>query len=188
MRRRWLIILLAVLLLVLSRVIWQQMQPATVEITSGDSRFAYRIDDLVLTILDPDGKQQLTISSPLLIDAGEGQPSELSEPIITAPNGEGIWRLSARLALIDRHNEQVTLFDEVVLQSLNQIKPLRVETSQAQLDIQAKALSSSEIVTITQPGMQLQGRGLSGNLEQETYVLHHDVQAQFIDHDTQIHK
>ncbi len=185
MRRRWLIILLAALLLALSRLIWQQLQPEPVEISPGSSRFAYRINDLVLTILDPDGKEQVTIRSPLLTDAGEGQPSELSEPVITAPDDQGTWQLTAQLALIDRHNEQVTLLENVVLQSLNQARSIRVETSQAQLDIKTKALSSPEIVTITQSGARLQGRGLSGNLEQQTYVLHNDVQAQFIDRQAQ---
>lgn len=181
MRRRWLIILLAVLLLVVTRSIWRQLQTPPVPDTPADTQVTYRIDDLVLTILDPQGVEQVTIRSPLLLDAGEGEPSELSDPVITAPDGDGVWQLSARKALIDRRNEQVTLLDDVVLQSLNRPTPLRVETTQAALDVRAKALSSPEIVTITQPGVRLRGRGLSGNLEQETYVLHQDVQAQFTD-------
>lgn len=203
MKRRWFIILLAILLLVISRLVWRQLQTDPVEPSPGSARFAYRIDDLVLTILDPQGNEQVTIRSPLLVDGGEGQPSELSDPIITAPDGNGIWQLSARKALIDRNNEHVTLLGDVVLQSLNPNEnlkenpgqklsqnqnsnlnpqgPIRVETPQAELDIQAKALSSAEIVTITQSGMRLQGRGLSGNLEQETYVLHQDVHAEFTD-------
>jgi len=185
MRRRWLIILLAVLLLMASRLIWQQLQPETTQVTLSDAQFAYRIDDLVLTILDPDGNEQVTIRSPLLVDTGENQPSELSQPIVTAPNGQGIWQLTADKALIDRNNEQVTLFDNVQLQSLNLPKAVNVQTSKAQLDIQTKTITSQEIVTITQSGIRLQGRGLSGNIEQQTYVLHHNVQAQFTDHTTQ---
>ncbi len=195
MRRRWLIILLAILLLVISRLLWQQLQSDPLEPSSGSSRFAYRIDDLVLTILDPQGKKQITIQSPLLIDAGAGQPSELSNPVVTAPDDNGAWQLTANKALIDRNNEQVTLLGDVVLQSLsvdqppdnnnindlNQQGQIRVETPKAELDIQAKAISSAEIVTIIQSGVRLQGRGLSGNLEQETYVLHHDIHAQFND-------
>ncbi len=183
MRRRWLIVLIAIVLLVISRLIWQQLQPESVQQTSDSGRFAYRIEDLVLTILDPDGTEQVTIRSPLLVDGGAGQPSELFAPVVTAPRGGGSWRLTARKALIDRHNEHVTLLDDVVLQSLNLPKPVRVETTAAELDLQAKALSSEEIVTITQSGMRLLGRGLSGNLEQQTYVLHDDVQARFIERD-----
>lgn len=181
MHRRWFIILLAVLLLIISRVIWRQLQPEPEPLLTDESRFAYRIDDLVLTILDPQGNEQVTIRSPLLVDAGAGEPSELSDPVITAPHGDGIWQLSARRALIDRHNEYVTLLGDVVLESLNQPLPVRVETSQAELDVQTKALSSTEIVTITQSGAWLRGRGLSGNLEQAIYELHQDVQAEFID-------
>lgn len=187
MRRRWLIILAAIIALVISRLIWQQLQVAPIESNITTSRFAYHIDDLTLTILDPEGKQQLMVRSPKLVDEGEGKPSQLSEPIITSPGDNGTWQLTARMALIDRHNEYVTLIDDVVLLNLNQAKPIRVETTRAELDIRTKDLSSSKIVTITQPGMQVNGRGLSGNLEQANYVLHQDVHAKYDDRNTPNH-
>ena len=184
MQRRWLLMLLVIFILTVSRFVWLRYQPEELSIVTPDTGFAYRIDDLTLKLLDPNGTQRLQVISSQLTDQGNGFPTRLEQPKITAGqsntsnlDNDDRWLITSAYGLLDQHQQTVELFNTVTVQSLDRVKPLQLRTSYLLLDIDARTVTTEKLVTITQPGLQLQGTGLFGNIELGNYRLEKNVHA-----------
>lgn len=172
-------IALVAVMVAASRYLWLYLQPEPPTSSTVESGFAYRIDDLTLKLLDAGGRQRLQISSPRLTDRGEAYSTRLEHPEITTGHttGDDRWLITADYGLLDRRQRHVELYENVVVQSLNRPKPLQLHTAYLRMEIDQRTIHSEKLVTITQPGLQLQGVGLFGNVEQGNYRLEHNVHA-----------
>ena len=177
MRRRWLILLAAAVALVITRLLMHGLEQEQLSPRPIDPRLQYRIESMQLDVLDSSGNRQVRIRAPLLLDAGEGQPTRLRDPVVTAAHGGRQWRITAERARVDRDADRIVLERNVRVVVQQDNSPTELRTSRLIVEIGPRRIHSSEAVTITRPGLELSGRGLSADLEQETYELHHNVQA-----------
>jgi len=176
-RRRWLILLAAAVALVVSRLLMLGLEQEQAAPRPIDPQLEYRIESMQLDILDAAGNRQVRIRAPLLLDAGEGEPTRLQDPVVTAARNGRHWRITAERALIERDADRIVLERDVRVVVQQQDTPTELRTSRLVMEVARRRIHTTEAVTITRPGLELTGHGLSADLERETYELHRDVQA-----------
>lgn len=111
------------------------------------------------------------------------QRSDLTNPKVKIykPNGD-IWFLSARKALawhptIGEKITQLDLTGDVVIErpAENNATPTKINTLALQYFPAEKKVTSTEFVSMQQPGIQISGVGLLGYLEQNWIELHDKI-------------
>lgn len=181
MWRRWLIILATLGVVAVAQLWWRQQQYDTGSIDATRSKLQYRMVDFTMRIIAADGSEQLRITAPLLLDQGEGLPSQLTRPVVTSMNTEQRWQITADHALLYRHNDAAEFIDNVVVNSLDRAGSAQLETSYLRFNLENKTLHSPELVTITRPGLRLRGIGLQGDIDAARYHLQTNIHATYVD-------
>jgi lipopolysaccharide export system protein LptC len=181
MWRRWLIIIVTLCVVGVAQLWWRQIQDEESAGDADSSELQYRMQDFTMRIIAADGSEQLRITAPLLIDQGEGLPSELTRPVVTSMDAAQRWQISADRALLNRQTDEAEFMDNVVVNNLDQQGSARLETSYLRFQLENKSIHSPELVTITRPGLLLRGIGLQGNIDTARYHLQSNVQATYVD-------
>lgn len=181
MWRRWLIISVTLVLVALAQLWWRQLLDESGSSSPVRSEMQYRMLDFTMRIIAADGSEQWRITAPLLVDRGEGLPSELTDPVVTSMQGAQNWQISADRALLDRQSDTAEFIDSVVVNNLDSQGSARLETGYLRFDLENKTIHSPELVTITRPGLLLRGIGLQGDIDTAHYHLQTNVQATYVD-------
>jgi lipopolysaccharide export system protein LptC len=181
MWRRWLIVFIAISAVAVVQLLWRQLQhdPAVPQQTSNN--LEYRISNFTLRIIAADGVEQLRIAAPELIDQGQGQPSRLQTPVVTSSNTDQHWQISSDRALLYRQQDEAEFLDNVVVHNLDNASSGQLETTYLRVNLQNKTIHSPELVTISRPGLLLQGIGLQGDIDTARYHLLSEIQATYVD-------
>ena len=180
----WRAILTVVLLLgalVTGWSVWRQhTERATTRVTGG--RSDYVLHQFELVALDgTTGKEAFTLRAPILQRNPCDRTMSLTTPLFLVPDGEGhYWEVRSRTGWVNADGNEVRLRGDVRAHSPPEAaQPVTMNTEQLNIFPDSNRTTSRAVVTITQPGSILRGRGLEANLATKRYELQSEVRSRY---------
>ena len=180
----WRVVLTLVLLaaaVVSGWSVWRQnAERAATPVTGG--RSDYVLHDFELVSLDGNtGKEAFTLRAPTLQRNPGDRTMSLTTPLFLVPDGEGNhWEVRSRSGWVNGDGNEVRLRGDVRAKSPPQAPtPVTMNTEQLNIYPDTNRTTSSAVVTITQPGSILRGRGLEANLATKRYELQSEVRSRY---------
>ena len=144
-------------------------------------RSDYVLHDFELVALDGTGKESFTLRAPQLRETPGARTMELETPLFLLPDQQGDhWEVRSRTGWISEQRDQIRLRGNVRTTSPPG-DPRKVTMATQQLNVfpKTRRATSPAVVTITQPGSILRGRGLEAELDTRRYVLKSEVRSRY---------
>lgn len=148
----------------------------------ASGRSGYVLRDFELTALDKSGKESFSLRAPKLQETPGAKTMDLTTPLFLLPDKQGkYWEVRARTGWVSENREEIRLRGDVDTRS-PQGDPRQVNMKTEQLNVfpDASRATSASVVTITQPGSILRGRGLEADLADKRYKLLSQVRSQYV--------
>lgn len=144
----------------------------------------YVLHDFQLTVLDVDGKEAFTLAAPRLERDPDVKTMDIATPLFQIPpktgSGASAWQVRSQTGWVGAKGEEVRLRGNVRAESTNADgEPVKIATEQLNVFPEAKRATSAARVTVTQPGLILNGRGLEADLDAKRITLQNDVKARY---------
>ncbi|MBN8716540.1 LPS export ABC transporter periplasmic protein LptC [Thermomonas sp. S9] len=142
----------------------------------------YVLRDFEVVSLDRQGKEAFTLLGPELQRNPADRTLALATPRFLVPDREGrYWDVRARRGWVPADGSRIELHDEVLATSPPQAPPpTRIETDRLALDLNRNLASTSADVTITRPGLTMQGKGLEADLDRQQVSLLSQVRTRYV--------
>lgn len=133
----------------------------------------YVLHDFELTALDDTGKESFTLRAPRLAREPGKQSMALETPLFLVPDAEHqYWKVRSNTGWISADGKQLKLLGKVVATSPPQAEqPVTMNTEQLNVYPDTHRVGSPGLVTITQPGLTMHGRGMKGDLAAKRFTL-----------------
>lgn len=155
----------------------------TEEVARADSgRSEYVLRDFELTALDRSGKESFTLRAPLLRETPGASTMELTTPLFLLPDEQGkYWEVRSKTGWVSQDREEIRLRGDVHAQSPEgDPRPVEMRTERLTVYPGTNRATSDAVVTITQPGSILRGRGLRADLAEKRYELLSQVHSRYV--------
>lgn len=150
------------------------------EARAESGRSDYVLRDFELTALDDDGTESFTLRAPMLSETPGARTMELATPLFLLPDEQGkYWEVRADSGWVAADREEIRLRGNVEAQSPEGARPVNMKTAQLNVFPETSRAASPAVVTITQPGSILRGRGLEADLAEKRYVLLSQVRSRY---------
>ncbi len=145
-------------------------------------RSEYMLRDFELISLDKSGKEAFTLRAPLLQETPGASTMDLTTPLFLLPDKDGkYWEVRSKTGWVSENREEVRLRGDVDLRSPEgSERNVNMKTEQLNVFPETNRATSDALVTITQPGSILRGRGLEADLADKRYKLLSQVQSQYV--------
>ncbi len=180
----WRVVLTLVLLagaLVSGWSVWtHRVEQTSSQVASG--RSDYVLHDFELVALDDQGKESFALRAPRLQETPGARTMELTTPLFLLPDAQGhYWRVRSKTGWVSGKRDEIRLRGEVTTTSPPE-DPHKVMMNTEQLNVypDSNRATSVAVVTITQPGSILRGRGLEANLHSKQYELKSEVHTHYV--------
>ncbi len=133
----------------------------------------YVLHDFELTALDDTGKESFTLRAPRLAREPGKQSMALETPLFMVPDAErNYWKVHSNRGWISADGKELKLLGKVVTTSPPQAEqPVTMNTEQLNVYPDTHRVTSPGLVTITQPGLTMRGRGMKGDLAAKRFTL-----------------
>lgn len=178
--RTTLTLLLLVGALVSGWSVWRQRMQAPDDGTVN-GRPDYLLHDFELVALDGEGRESFTLRAPLMSRNPDQRSMEMATPVFLLPDSDGqYWRVSARTGWVAADGKELRLRGDVRVASPPQQRKVAMNTEQLNVYPERDLATSPAVVTITQPGSILRGRGLETNLASKRYELKSQVRTRHV--------
>jgi len=144
-------------------------------------RSDYLLRDFELVALDGTGKESFTLRAPQLRETPGARTMELQTPLFLLPDKDGEhWQVRSRTGWVSEKRDQIRLRGNVRTTSPPG-DPRKVTMATEQLNVfpDSRRASTPAVVTITQPGSILRGRGMDAELDTRRYVLKSQVRSRY---------
>lgn len=145
-------------------------------------RSGYVLHDFELTALDKSGKESFTLRAPKLQETPGAKTMDLTTPLFLLPDKQGkYWEVRARTGWVSENRDEIRLRGAVDTRSPpGDPRPVSMKTDEMNVFPDANRATSASVVTITQPGSILRGRGLEADLADKRYKLLSQVRSQYV--------
>jgi len=173
---RWLIALLAVIMLFLVFRPEQTHAPVVVETTIPDSDFF--MENIVIHQFDEDGKQINTLAAKRMEHSSKLDLSILKMPLITfGKTAQGNWQLSAKDGKLLDQNSTLLLEENVKIREhkTNQALHTEISTNDLLIKLANNSATTDGKVFVKSPNYQTQGKGLDIDFVEQTFTLKSNV-------------
>lgn len=163
--------------------LWSQRSQGDADsVTTG--RADYVLEDFELVALDKQGRESFTLRAPRLTRDPNAKTMDIATPLFLIPPRPGTqgapWEVRSKTGWVAAEGEELRLRGEVRATSTDiDGKPIKIATEQLNVFPDAKRATSAVAVTVTQPGLILNGRGLEANLDAKHAILKSDVKARY---------
>jgi lipopolysaccharide export system protein LptC len=109
---------------------------------------------------------------------------EIATPLFQIPpragSGASPWEVRSHSGWVSPKGEEVRLRGDVRAESTNADgKPVKIKTDELNIFPDARRATTVAQVTVTQPGLILNGRGLEADLDAKRIILKNDVKARY---------
>ena len=146
----------------------------------ADARSDYTLHDFELVALDKLGKEAFTLRAPQLQRHPGDRTMTLATPLFLLPtNDGGYWEIRSKQGWVSAEGDEVRLTGDVNATSPQGMTPTTFATQTLNVFPQTDRASSRDVVTVTQPGSILRGRGFDANLKSKRYTLLADVRTRY---------
>lgn len=144
----------------------------------------YVLHDFRIVVLDENGRESFTLSAPKLARDPDSRTIDIATPLFQIPPRAGskasAWEVRSQTGWVSAKGEELRLRGQVLADSRNADgEPIRIATEQLNVFPDAKRATSAVAVTVTQPGLILNGRGLEADLDAKRITLQNDVKARY---------
>ena len=157
-----------------------RVRPATTASVAG--RSDYVLHDFELVALDDQGKESFTLRAPLLQQTPGSRTMDLDQPLFLVPDEHGhYWQVQSRKGWVSASRDRIRLKGKVVgLSPPEDNRNVRLATEQMTVFPDRHHASSPVVVTVTQPGSILRGRGLEVALDTRRYEFLSQVRSRYV--------
>lgn len=131
--------------------------------------------------LDEQGKEAFTLRAPQLKRRPDDKTMNLDTPLFFFPDQQGAyWQVRSLNAWVSAKGEEVRLKGDVNVDSpAGDPRPVKMATVQLNVFPDANRASTPELVTVTQPGLILRGRGFETDLKTKRYQFNSEVRTTY---------
>lgn len=160
--------------------LWKQRQNGKPSAARSD-RPDYVLKDFEVVALDKQGKEAFTLRAPHLKRRPDDKTMTLTTPLFFFPDKDGAyWQARSRSAWVSAKADQIRLQKDVNIDSpTGAERPVRMTTAQLNVFPDQSVASTPELVTVTQPGFILRGRGFETNLKSKQYQFTSQVRSSY---------
>jgi lipopolysaccharide export system protein LptC len=175
-------VLLLVAALASGWALWRKRN-ADMPVVAGNGRPDYVLHDFELVALDGQGRESFTLRAPSMLRNPDERSMRMATPVFLLPDSEQrYWRVTAREGWISPDGDELRLLGDVQVASPPGTRKVAMNTEQLNVYPDRDLAVSPALVTITQPGSILRGRGLETNLASKRYVLKSQVRSRHVPH------
>jgi len=179
--RSWLTAALLIAAAATGWALWQQR--AAHDATVAGGRVDYVLEDFELVALDAQGQEAFTLRAPRLTRSPDDKTMSIQTPLFLIPPKPGTngapWQVRSREGWVSADGDELRLRGRVNADSVDaQGRPLNMKTEQLNVFPRTKRATSMVAVTLTQPGLILNGHGLDARLDAK-HVQLSDVKARY---------
>lgn len=159
--------------------VWRNSRPVDDGVLR--SRPDYLLRDYEITALDKRGKEQFTLSGPVLQRNPADRTIHLATPKFLVPDPQGhYWEVRADEGLVPASGDRLEVRGQVSAQSPADQPPItRIESDRLTLDLEHNRATSDGKVTITRPGLTMEGTGLLADFERRQVSLLSQVRNRY---------
>ena len=177
-----------ILLSLVGMVYWFYVQSHTPKINKNNTKPQEYMAELVITNYTDTGSTKEILQADYWEFIPNAVHSALLKPRVTVykPNGD-VWYLSANKAIawhakINDKISKVDMQDGVVIErpGINDATPTKIETLAMQYIPSEETISSTEFVSMQQPGLTISGYGMLGRLDRNWIELHEKITTIFV--------
>ncbi len=173
-------LLLLVAALVSGWALWRQ-SGSDLPVVAGNGRPDYVLHDFELVALDDQGQESFTLRAPSMLRNPDERSMRMATPVFLLPDRhDRYWRVSSRDGWISPDGDELRLVGDVQVTSPPGERKVGMNTEQLNVYPDRDLATSAALVTITQPGSILRGRGLETDLASKRYVLKSQVHTRYV--------
>jgi lipopolysaccharide export system protein LptC len=149
---------------------------------SSAGRSDYVLHDFELVALDDQGQESFTLHAPLLQETPGARTMDLDQPLFLVPDDQGhYWQVRARRGWVSEKRDRIRLQGNVIGTSPPEdTHKVRLATEVMTVFPDRHHASSPAVVTVTQPGSILRGRGLEVALDTRRYEFLSQVRSRYV--------
>ena len=160
--------------------VWRQHERAPEAAGSG-TRSEYVLHDFELVALDDEGVESFTLRSPEMSQTPGQRSMDMASPVFLLPDSERrYWTVAAERGWVAPEGEELRLTGDVRVDGPPGDRKVVMETDRLNVYPQRDTAVAPGLVTITQPGSILRGRGLETNLASKRYELKSQVHSRYV--------
>ena len=164
-------------------MMWQQRDRGGATGPIG-KRPDYVVHDFQATVLDKEGRESFTVNAPKLERDPDVRTMQIATPQFHIPPREGsqasAWQINSQSGWVSEKADEVRLQGGVHAQSTNADgKPVKIVTEELNVFPDARRATSEAQVTLTQPGLILNGHGLEADLDAQRVTLQNNIKARY---------
>ncbi|RZA17527.1 MAG: LPS export ABC transporter periplasmic protein LptC [Lysobacteraceae bacterium] len=160
--------------------VWRLSRPAEDGVLQ--TRPDYVLRQYELTSLDKQGKESFTLRGPVLQRDPADKTMELATPVFLVPDRVGrYWNVRAQRGVVPAGGGQLLLTGDVVATSPADAPPsTRIDTQQLTLFPGENRATSPGVVTVTRPGLTMNGHGMRADFDRQQVSLLSQVRTRYV--------
>jgi lipopolysaccharide export system protein LptC len=160
--------------------LWKQRQRDSTPAARSD-RPDYVLKDFEVVALNKQGQEAFTLRAPHLKRRPDDKTMTLDTPLFFFPDKDGAyWQARSRTAWVSAKADEVRLRGDVNIDSpTGAPRPVKMTTAQLNVFPDKSQARTPELVTVTQPGFILTGRGFETNLKTRQYQFNSQVRSSY---------
>lgn len=147
---------------------------------SGRSDYVLR--DFELISLDNTGIESFTLRAPLLQETPGAKTMDLTTPLFLLPDTQGhYWQVRSMTGWVSAKRDEIRLQGNVRTTSPTE-DPRRIVMNTEQLNVfpHTRRATSRAVVTVTEPGLTMRGRGMEADLAAKRFTLLSQATARYV--------
>ena len=146
----------------------------------AEARADYVLHDFEIVTLRKDGTEGFTLQAPSLARSPGTKEMNIDQPTFLFPDKQGgRWRSRSATGWVNGEGTEVRLRGDVRLDESTGAEPMRLQSEALNVYPDSYRVTSDQLVTITQPGATMRGRGLEAQLDTQRVTLKSEVRAQY---------
>ncbi len=150
-------------------------------VVAGNGRPDYVLHDFELVALDDQGHESFTLRAPSMLRNPDERSMQMATPVFLLPDREQrYWRVDSHEGWISPDGKELRLHGDVRVASPPGERKVGMNTEQLNVYPDRNLATSATLVTITQPGSILRGRGLETDLASKRYTLKSQVHTRYV--------
>lgn len=155
--------------------LWNQRSRDDGPATGGDQP-DYILNDFELIALDVQGRESFTLRAPRLARDPDTRTLDIETPLFLIPPADGGagagWEVRSATAWVSERGDEIRLRGQVQADGKDAGgRPVTMRTERLNVFPEAKRAISPVKVTLTQPGLIMNGRSLEADLERNRITL-----------------
>lgn len=135
-------------------------------------------DNLKSVSYNDEGKVESRVSADHMEHYEANNLTRFTQPVylLYPDDGNAHWRISATEGTLDRHDNIVTLQNNVIIDAITPNEPLQqLKTSYLELDLDTMIMRSDRVINVDGVGFKVDGTGLYADLNEQTVELLNQV-------------